>query len=83
MGLFHEISVPDPDPYVFGPLGSGLLVRIRTQEKTINSTDFCLLNDTLSLKTDVNVYRYPYQNARNRNIARDEYLYKVLKINKS
>ncbi len=47
----------------------------------INQKCYCcwLLNDTLSLKTNVNVYRYPYQNARNRNIARDEYLYKVLK----
>jgi hypothetical protein len=33
----------------------------------------------LSLKTDVDVYRYPYQNARNRNTARDEYLFEVLK----
>ncbi len=55
---------PDPDPYVFGPPGSVFIftdpypdpsINKQKLRKTFFSTVLWLLNDLLSLKTDVNV----------------------------
>jgi hypothetical protein len=49
-----SISVVDPDPYVFGPSGSGFHYRAK---KVRNLDFYCFVTyyDFLSLKTDVNV----------------------------
>jgi hypothetical protein len=58
----RSTSVPDPDPHVFGPPGSGLTSQmdpdpsiIKNSKINLDSFYFVTLFDFLSLKNDVNV----------------------------
>jgi hypothetical protein len=57
-----KTSVPDPDPHVFGPPGSGStnqrypsIIMLKNSKKNLDSFYFVTLFDFLSLKNDVNV----------------------------
>jgi hypothetical protein len=84
----REASVPDPDPHVFGPPGSGSTSQrygsgsfyhhAKIVKKNLDSFYFVTLFDFLSLKNDVNV---PSKRNKQKNCRKNLFFVGILKVN--